>query len=45
MAPETKLAKLSVLFNTNPYAVVVIEGVVVAVATRIDLLSYVSSKK
>jgi len=45
VTPEEKLEKLSVIFNTHPYAVVVSNAVVVGVATRIDLLTFVSSKK
>jgi len=44
VTPETRLGKLSALFNINSFAVVVVNEKPVAVVTRIDLLNYVAKK-
>jgi len=40
--PATSLGRLSVLFNTNSFAVVVANDQPIAVVTRIDLLTFIS---
>jgi len=40
--PSTKLSELSTIFNLNSFAIVVENEVVQGVATRIDLLNYIS---